>query len=155
MESSDFKNQGVQISEEDIRLAEADLGVSLPSEFKKFLLSVSNGGVPRNAYWPVGDEEYLWLSRFLPIKDSLGRGRTIEETYRLGKEKAFLPDGFVVFAIDHGGNYFCLDQDARVYFFAMDAWRPDVEFSENGRHAKRFLADSLKEFLDGLEEEGY
>ena len=125
------------------------MGVPLPQDLKEFL-AFANGGVPTKAYWPIDGGEFLWVKRFLSLKDSLGRGRTIEETYSLGGQKAFLPRNLIPFAIDHGGNYFCLDGDNRVYFYAIDAWNPELAFDANARRAKRYLVNGLRVFVNRL-----
>ncbi|TKC89209.1 SMI1/KNR4 family protein [Trinickia terrae] len=153
MYENEFANGGPQVSMDDLQHAEADMGVQLPQDFKDYLL-FANGGVPSKAYWPIDGGEYLWVKRFLSLKDSLGRGRPIEETYALGLQKAFLSPNLIPFAIDHGGNYFCLDRDG-VYFYVVDAWRAEVGFEENARHAKRHLTDGIRSFINGLEEDGY
>ncbi|WP_260436518.1 SMI1/KNR4 family protein [Burkholderia sp. Bp9004] len=150
MYGNEFTKGGVSLSTADFARAEAQMGKSLPEGLKEFLLSV-NGGVPERTYWPIDGGEFLWVKRFLSLIDSLGRGPTIEQSYLNGQQRAFLPSDLIPFAIDHGGNFFCLDEAGRVYFYAVDAWSPDATFEANVQHAKSYLTVEIRAFIEGLE----
>ena len=155
MNDNQFKNRGIAVSGEDFAAAELEMGVTLPTDLKKFIGSVSNGGVPQRAYWPLNNGEFLWVNCFLPLKNSFGRGRTIEETYQFCRKMNFLPEGCIPFAIDYGGNYFCADQRGTVFFFATDELHLDRSIEQNMESAQQCLDNGIIEFWNGLKEEGY
>jgi hypothetical protein len=146
-----YRNSGPPVSGQDVDRIGVELGVMLPDSLRALLLR-NNGGMPSRDRWPLPDGESLWIGRFLPIIDSAGRGRTLEATYQLGRDRGFLPPGLIPFAADPGGNYFCVALDERVYFYAMDAWDAELDTEHNIRLAKLELTAGVDEFVDALTE---
>ncbi|MCY1461963.1 hypothetical protein D9M71_796840 [compost metagenome] len=74
--------------------------------------------------------------------------------YLLMTKRQVIPVTILPFAIDDGGNFFCLDMvDGAVCFFATDTYDFDLTPSENHVNAYRRLADSFEDFLSGLKDE--
>jgi len=94
MNQDNFSKTGINLSTENFCLAEAKMGKIIPEELKIFLLAV-NGGVPKMAYLPVDDGEFLWVKRFLSLIDSLCDTPTIENVYLRGQKKHFLPSDLI------------------------------------------------------------
>jgi hypothetical protein len=143
-----FRNTSEQISLADIAQIESALKVQMPQTLKDHYLK-SNGGVPDPNYWLRGDNDPLCVHRFIPMKYPAGN-LTIESVYKRGIEKDFLPPDLIPFAVDEGSNFFCVDAQGTVWFYAMDAWSSKLSTAENKIKAKKFVADSLEKFVSGL-----
>ena len=79
------------------------------------------------------------IAHFNPIKYG---NYTLEENIEDFKE--LLLEGFLPFIYDWGGNPVCIDlKNGKVYFCPMDM----------GDVKPEFLANSFKEFMDGLTED--
>ena len=148
MRNISLKKSGESISPEEIEQVESELGVKLPSSLKSFYAD-KNGGVPEPNCWIRDDSDPLCVHRFLPMKYP-GGNLTIEALYKRGLEKDFLPDDLIPFAVDSGSNFFCVDSEDRVFFYAMDSWRDKLSSDENKARARKFLANSFDEFIGGL-----
>jgi hypothetical protein len=147
-----FNEQGSKITDLDIKKIEKRIGKEIPKELASHYLN-SNGGIPINCYWPQGDGIYLWIQQFLSMKESIGEGRTLEDTYLLGQERKFLPKSLLPFAVDYGGNYFCIDDNSHIYFYALDAWEQNLSYKQNHERISNYLCQSLSDFLTALIDE--
>ncbi|SDI61543.1 SMI1/KNR4 family protein [Chryseobacterium jejuense] len=127
-----------KITNTELETFEQEIGLTLPESYKKHILKY-NGGTPEEK--DCFDEKVI--AHFYPIK--YGK-YPLEKSYKTLKDS--LPQDFLNFAYDEGGNPFCLNLKSgkdygKVYFCALD--EGDVE--------AELLADSFKEFMDGLEED--
>lgn len=65
-----------------------------------------------------------------------------------------IPATILPFAIDDGGNFFCLDLvEGCVCFFAVDGYDPDLSAAVNHVRAYRWLTSSFELFVSGLKGE--
>lgn len=141
-----FLRESERLTPDDIRHVELNLGITLPAEVTQHYLD-HNGGIPDPNCWMMDNGEWHCVQQFLPVK--YGR-RTLETVYLQGIEKGYLAKNLIPFANDHGGNYFCVDQEGRVYFCAMDVWDRDLSDETNRKNATKLLVDSFSAFVAGL-----
>jgi len=146
-----FSKGGVNLSSEDIGDIQQHLNLVLPEELVNHYL-IHNGGIPSNSFWILEDGCSLWVKKFLPMKFPVGTGRTLEDSYLLMVAKNVMPKGLIPFAIDHGGNYFCIDTSGEVYFYAVDRWDEALSDEQNHEKAKKKLGVSFQLFVNQLVE---
>jgi hypothetical protein len=149
--------------EEEIELSsiaalEKAVGFKLPASFIELYLKF-NGGVP-NRSWVVTDDGYepMQISDFKPIffdgAENASDTGFIEGCYKLMCERQVIPHTLLPFAVDDGGNFFCLDMlNGSVVFYAVDTFREDVSMAANQIAAQRMVAKSFDQFITELEEE--
>jgi cell wall assembly regulator SMI1 len=153
-----FERCEKQLTADDIRGAESEVGLPFPADFKQHYLRY-NGGIPALPCYPATEEwEPLEVSTFFPIKyhaaENDAKRTLVEGKYNFMRERDVIPEGLLPFAGDHGGNFFCLDlKNGGVYFFATDAFDPELSMEENQEKAKRWLSNSFEEFLSLLTDE--
>lgn len=142
-----FLETSQAVSKADIAQIEKDLGIVFPNDFVLHYLQY-NGGYPKadTFKWPNG--ESTTVNTFYSLKYE-GFGK-IEDTYKnLVLTEKYLPLGLVVFAIDDGGNFFCVsvrEKDyGKVYYFNndhFDATKPEA--------ALTLLEDGFADFIAHL-----
>lgn len=125
------------VTEAELSLFEQEIGLNLPDSYKKHILK-NNGGSPEKDCFKGAQ-----IAHFYSIK--YGKS-PLEKSYN--RIKNLLPNKFLNFAYDWGGNTFCLDLSnssnyGKVYYCPMDMGEVEPEF----------LADSFHEFMDGLTED--
>ncbi|QJI39408.1 SMI1/KNR4 family protein [Pseudomonas sp. ADAK2] len=158
MKNFSLMHPGLQLKSADISRLEKDIGFSLPSAFKA-LYFVSNGGVP-NCSWVITDDGYdpMQVADFKNVyADGAGNPddtQFIGGCYKLMCERQIIPHTLLPFAVDDGGNFFCLDLlSGAVMFYAVDTFRSDVSMAANQVAAQKIIAISFEGFIEGLEYE--
>ena len=149
MEENLFLKSGPSLTIPDVEDVERRINFKFPKDVIELFVRF-NGGIPMRCYWLLDDGCFLWLKKFLSIKFSVGTERTLEQSYLLMLDKGVLPVGLVPIAIDHGGNYFCVDGSSTVYYFAVDAWDDSLTKQQNHAKATRLLCTNIIEFINGL-----
>ncbi|MBO9551033.1 SMI1/KNR4 family protein [Pseudomonas sp.] len=142
----------------DVEVLESQVSTHLPDSFKQFFLK-HNGGVPDRDWWDGDDEnEAIRLKRFKAIARS--DAQDASDTKYLGgcymamTGRKVIPATLLPFAIDDGGNFFCLDLvDGGVCFYATDSFDSDLTITENQLNAYRWLAETFDAFVSGLKHE--
>lgn len=147
-----------EVYHNDLDRLEAHLSARLPSSFKQFFLA-NNGGVSDRDWWDSGDDyDPVRVKRFKAIAPS-GVADELETKYIGGCYLAMtgrqvIPVTILPFAIDDGGNFFCLDLvEGCVCFFAVDGFDPNLSAAENHVRAYRWLTSSFELFVSGLKDE--
>jgi cell wall assembly regulator SMI1 len=154
---TNFRNTEQAVSDADLDSVEQAIKHKLPKAFREHYLRF-NGGTPSLNTFPGKDgwEESV-VSQFVPV-GFCARNKNLHRTlldglYEFMRQRNVVPPNLLPFANDHGGNFFCLDlKTGAVYFFATDAFDPDLTAEANHRAAQRRLAGSFEEFLAGLVE---
>jgi cell wall assembly regulator SMI1 len=153
MSKSDPKVNG-----SDLELLEAELGHALPESFKVFYLT-HIGGVSDRDWWDSADEyEPIRVKKFKAVAPS-GALDVLETKYLGGcyavmTTKEVIPKTLLPFAIDDGGNFFCLDlTDGNVCFYATDSFESGSSYAANHAKAYRWLTSSFSAFVEGLKDE--
>lgn len=144
----------INLSEQQLRKVEDDLGTQFPQDYRRFLLRF-NGGRPNPAtfdiHWQVGqvcgaDWKTSEVSRFLAIHD--GEKANFVETNKVDFSGR-LPSDTIAIAQDPGGNVILLavtgPKAGNVLF-----WVKDYEAGEGrtpGYDNVGVVADSFEDFL--------
>nr|WP_280634420.1 SMI1/KNR4 family protein [Pseudomonas eucalypticola] len=115
-----------------------------------------NGGVLPEKSWVVTDDGYdpMQIADFKFIAKDVDSAGTedILGCYQFMLMRDVIPHTLLPFAVDDGGNFFCLDMlNGTVQFYATDAFRPDRSSAANHLAAQKILASSFSVFLDNLE----
>lgn len=142
----------------DISELEKSVGFTLPRAFVDLYLNF-NGGEP-NRSWIVTDDGYdpMQVVDFKSIHTE-GAGdpfdtRFIDRCYKIMSERQVIPHTLLPFAVDGGGNFFCLDLlSGAVVFYAVDSFREDMSMVANQVAVQKMIAQSFEKFIDALEEE--
>lgn len=138
-----------QLTLDDIREIEAKLNIELPKQLVKHYLKY-NGGTPDKPFFSsiISDIETS-VQAFLPMKYMDEIGYTLEDGYLDFINRKVIPEKFLPFAHDAGGNPFCINlENGEVVIIWLD-------LGEVNEDAIIFLADDFDEFLNTLSEEDY
>jgi hypothetical protein len=124
-------------TEAEIAAAEAEIGVSLPEDYRRYL-ATRQGRAPKqegSVYIPGPD---YWN----PVECLHWPAADPENPYGLSRERDFVPEGFLLIGEDGYGNYYCLG--------ITEPNRNQVVFVDHslaGDGHVVHLADSFQEFL--------
>lgn len=127
---------------------ESRTGISLPVEYRKFLL-LYNGGIPTPQQADIPKTKHSVLVDYL--YGILPKRSRCDLEYEAERMSEHLPSGFIVIGHDPGGNAYLLatkgKERGRVYFWDK---RGLLSKSEGGNTF--WLADSISSLLDSLYE---
>ncbi|WP_044422852.1 SMI1/KNR4 family protein [Pseudomonas syringae group genomosp. 3] len=138
---------------------ESTIDHTLPDSFKEFYIK-HNGGIPNKDWWDSDDDhEPLRVKRFKAVAPEnlpdTNETRLLGGCYITMTEKDVIPKNLLPFAIDDGGNFFCLDLiKGAVGFYATDSFDSKSSIAINQAGAYRWLASSFEQFIAGLKDEG-
>lgn len=144
-----FLETAKQLTLNDIREIEAKLNIVLPKQLIEHYLKF-NGGIPDKPFFysAVSDIETS-VHAFLPMKYTDEIGYTLEDGYLDFRNRKVIPEKFLLFAHDAGGNPFCINlENGQVVIIWLD-------LGEVNEEAIRFLTNDFDEFLNALSEEDY
>lgn len=128
------------LTNQDLDDVEKKLGFLLPLELKHHYLQF-NGGTPEKAHWFIDEELYFEIANFKSIKYGEDEFSTIEDTYLRQTKDGVINDNFLPFAIDWGGNYFCID---------LTTHEIVIYFMDTDKNRIRILEKGFKKFVNGL-----
>lgn len=144
------------LSEKDISEVETQIGKKFPEQYREFLLK-NNGGHPDLSAFKIkwkSDQDWAegydfgLLEYFLAIDPD--RSADFMDYYDTFDER--IPSSTIAIGFDPGGNLVLLgteaDNKGKVYFW-MHSYETD-EDDEADYSNVGFIAESFKEFLDGL-----
>ena len=152
-----FVDSEKPLTDDDLKRAEKRLGVHFPDDFSRFYKD-HNGGDPnrtvfRDFYGEIEDIEIsgfmsiLYRREFSDSPDFTLDGRAQAEWTSNKVPRTLLP-----FAMDWGGNYFCLGlDDGRVYYYVFDTWDEHLSAEENFAVNSTAIAPSFGYFIDHLQ----
>ena len=138
---------GPALTPADIRDVELAIGIELPEDLRRHYLW-GNGGFAIRSEFIVPDSDFdqydvaHWNSmKYLRQAHDV----LFEDTYQvLVRDKKLIPDRLVPFAVNGGGDFFCMDRVTQeIVFYAMDS-------CADPQAATQHLTGSLREFLDIL-----
>ncbi len=137
------------VSQASLAEYEASLGLSLPEDYKTFLISC-NGGIPFPHQLDIPNTKHAVLLDVLyGIKDERTPGDLV---YELQHHQPDLPEGFLPIGHDPGGSPFLMGTTGqyrgRVYFWDRTWFFKESSSSEN----TYWLADGFIELLNSLYE---
>ncbi|QGT84324.1 SMI1/KNR4 family protein [Pseudomonas coronafaciens] len=145
------------IGNSELEHLESVVGRSLSEAFKQFYIK-HNGGIPNKDWWDSNDEyEPIRVKRFKAVASEISVDAA--DTKFLGGcyismvKKEVIPKTLLPFAIDDGGNFFCLDlADGNVCFYATDSFDSEKSTAINQTEAYRWLAISFEKFVENLKD---
>jgi hypothetical protein len=147
----EFLEVSKKLVEPNLKEVEEQLGITFTDEFKEHYLKY-NGGYPLKSFllWP-DDGAKTRINHFFSIKyDGFSRLETAYENLFITEQ--ILPEGFLPFAVDDGGDYFCISTLPQyfnqVFFFDMHHYDPD---RIDGYIT--FISASFREFIENLVDE--
>jgi cell wall assembly regulator SMI1 len=150
-----FDTVAPAISLADFATLERVLGHVLPAAFKQHYLRY-NGGAPTDTLVPGDDvwepsEVAMFFSIGHPLPNLDSKSEILEHFQTMRKKKV-IPDYFLPFAWDPGGNLFGIDlRDETVAYYPIDLFDQSLSETENYKKAHRMVADSFETFLESLE----
>lgn len=140
------------LSESDVVQIEAQLGLSLPAEYRGFLLA-HNGGYPEPDVFAIRNnpfDDHGLVHYFLCVEE----GDVYNLIEWVEDFRGRIPPDFLPVACDPGGNIICLSISGKdvgkVYFWDHEE---EVEVDEDktpGYDNVYLIADSFQEFLGSL-----
>ena len=137
-----FEDTSPRITEDDIDALSRGLGVTFPTSARRHYLEY-NGGVPSPDVYDM-DGELLQVQQFFSIRygDLLF---TIENNYEeLVLQQRIIPVSLIPFAIDPGGDYYCLStENGEVSIFR-------AENLPDSQEANIRICSSIDDFISGL-----
>lgn len=141
---------GPQLSPEDIRRIESLTGISIPDEYRAFLLK-HNGGRPIPNTFPI---EGLENNPFGDIQVFFGIDDPVESCnvyWNYEVHKGRIPSNLLPIACDDGGDLICVSlfgEDAGALLF----WDRHTEPRQPSYENVYRIAASFSEFIDGIRE---
>lgn len=144
------------ITQNDVFDIENFLKIKLPKELVDFYFKF-NGGDPNKTLFVDQNCQYedIEIRDFFSFKyrkdfqddpDFTIEGRAKSEWATMA-----LPKNLLAFAIDWGGNYFCIDHmDGKIYYYVRDVWSENLSPEKNFLVNSKFLSESFNQFIDGL-----
>lgn len=144
MDQNEFVDTERMVTNSDLDHIERAFHFTFPKQVRSHYLDY-NGGSPKK-YLFSKDGAIIVVHEFLPVK--YGKHLLEQAFSNLKVDSDVLPEHLVAFATDAGGDYFCFsirDKDAG------SIWIYRGEYSDEPDRAVRFLANSLNEFVEGME----
>ena len=144
-----FEYSHKELENETVKIFENEYGVTLPDDYKQFLL-LSNGGKPVKRRFKTADETITTsIMSFLPISEEIepNLGSSYNK-YNLGK---IVPSNLMPIGIDPADSLICLEigGNGQVYYCNMDYIEEDNELRDE---YVKFISESFLIFLDSLYE---
>jgi len=143
-----------QINIKDIEALEESYGLSLPEDYKQFLLKY-NGGEPDKYLFKDKNLGSLVLNVLygINIEDSYDELHNVIKVY-----KDRIPSSFIPIGDDSGGNQFVIGIKGKfkdkIYLWDHNTELEHNKFTENTLPGNMYkLADNFTEFINALEED--
>jgi hypothetical protein len=143
----EFFETSKSINVDDLVQVENELNIKLSEDFKTHYLRY-NGGYPKKSKFLWEDGDTTRINAFLSIKHE--GIVSMELTYKyLVLEENYLPEKIMPFALDDGGNFFCVsfrDHDYDHIYYSND---DHYNVNDNEEHLV-LLTISFGVFIDNL-----
>lgn len=136
----EIENPGPLLTPQRLAEVEAELGVTLPADYRAFLLAYNGGS-------PVPDTVDVEKAPGTPtdVQTFFGIGRHIESSGLVWNKRVLIdriPEDCLPIACDSGGNLFCLAEGGHVVYIDLDSPEP----------GKYLVAETFDAFLQKLTE---
>ena len=160
--NQEFDPRSQSNTDEQLRVFEARHGISLPMQYRQFLLN-TNGGVPNNKYSESPDRRKAPFTKAALINSFLGfdSGGHYDLDSWICAYAGRLPEYFIPIAGDQGGNVVCLATagkfEGQVFFWDHED-EYNVGFPEEGDASDYYdnvylLGTGFNEFFEKLQDE--
>jgi len=152
-----FNSEGA-VGPSTISAFEKSLGFTLPRVFIDLYIN-HNGGEPSRSWVITGDGyDPMQVVDFKPLLSEGPKGSSdtkfVEGCYKVMTERQVIPHTLLPFAVDGGGNFFCLDLlSGVVVFYAVDSFREEMSMVANQIAVQKVIARTFEGFIDELEED--
>ncbi len=148
MYNNKFTDTEASVDETTLQRVEKELEFTFPEQFREHYLAF-NGGHPERRQFRKDDTIFL-VNQFHPLRHG-HRNDTFEYICRdLRNDEGIIPWHLIPFADDPGGDYFCFStkpgEVGAIYYFCG-------EHIDEPEGPLTFLSDSLREFIEQLEED--
>jgi hypothetical protein len=124
-------------------------GLRIPDELLEFLIGAKTWGKEIKTYASQNGSSYV-IHEFLTIGSKNKKGTFESAIEDCVLEMPIIPVFLIPFAIDEGGDFYCIssraDDFGKIYFF----WQ---EFCDDLERAMEFVAPSLEDFIAGIGDE--
>lgn len=144
---------GKKITQKDIAALEQRLGISLPVDYRQFLLSI-NGGQPEPNAFPIRDnprDTHGLLERLFSL-DEQDTNYDILDNAEVFHDR--VPADLLPIAFDPGGNLICLavrgENRGKIYFWDHSDECPPGRTPDY--HNVYFVANDFNELIENLSE---
>ncbi|MDA7026852.1 SMI1/KNR4 family protein [Bacillus sp. CLL-7-23] len=141
-------SENEKVSLENIKTFEDDYNVTLPEEYKNFLLEYNGGDVNPNVFKISDEQGESALNTLYGLNISAEYDELSSVFDSLEGE---LPQELLSIGDDSGGNQICIGISGN-YFGKIYIWMHDIEEGEYMDNVF-FLANNFNEFLDSLYED--
>ena len=144
-----FLETAKKLTNSDIHEIEKKINIKLPKQLVKHYMKF-NGGIPDKTFFysDISDIETR-VHTFLPMKYKDEIGYTLEDGYIDFKRRKVIPENYLPFAHDAGGNPFCVNlKNGQVVIIWLDT-------GEVNEESIQVLAVDFDSFLNALEDEEY
>ncbi|OOF13493.1 hypothetical protein BZG79_08080 [Salinivibrio sp. MA427] len=122
---------------------ERELGQKLPKDLIQHYHLYNGGRLDEKSYFDGGGLIELQIEEFLVMGEN--SNLSFESTIkRIKNEKKLIPRDFFPFAINSGGDFYCMDTCGKIYFCSMDM--------SNSFDNVTLISNSITEFVDGMYE---
>ena len=115
----DIVNSRDSLKKKDIVKFEEEFGITLPEEYKNFLM-VHNGGRPKQKIFPIQNnpsDTHAYIDFFLCLKEK----DVYEIATWINRYQLRIPHNMIPIAVDPGGNLICLSvsgtNSGKVYYW--------------------------------------
>ena len=156
MDNLKFTDTEEQLTEQDMRLIEQDLGVTIPSQLRAHYLGL-NGGTPEKTVFcdKSGSYDGVEIRDFIPMLYNKSfedaPEYTLNGTAKLEWMENTLPKHLLPFAMDWGGNYICINLTTEeIVYFVRDVWIDSLTTEKNFQRNTRLMCSSFNELLESL-----
>jgi|GEM_PF-758321 len=151
MSSIQFRTPGSPIKSGDVTEFEQRFGISLPEDYRQFLLLTNGGYQPTPETFKIEEEGETFLKELFSLN-----GKTFTSLEKQTVQmKSDLPAGVIPIGMDGLGNTICLQvsgKDRGQICF----WNHEQEIPSPGESARLlFVARSFQQFLDSLYPDPY
>lgn len=152
--STEFYHSEKPINDRDLDDSERLMNAKIPLQLRNFMLE-HNGGMPENDAFLDDDGEWVAIHELIPIKyykeSSNNKNRLMPYIAMDLWERKLIPKNFLPFAIDCGGNYFCIDlNNGKIYYYTLDDWSDNLSVTDNQSKSTNYLCDSFNDFISKL-----
>jgi hypothetical protein len=134
-----FSGSGRTLSDQQLDDIAANIGVPIPDSLRSFYIQRNGGRPTPNIFIDANGDDYE-VHSFKSFGEPGWAGVSIEDTYRGLVAKGLIPHDLIPFAMDSGGNPYCMNRSGEICFMPMDT--PNREIVP--------IANTLDEFIGGL-----
>lgn len=145
MSDLQFRTPGKPATEGEVADFEQGFAITLPADYRKFLVETNGGGQPKRCLFKFENGEEAEVKSFHSLKgDSY---MSLENA--VVRMKPFLPLGVIPVGGDVFGNGICLFTSGK-HHGEIWFWDHEQEPREKGPEEITFIAPTFQKFIDGL-----